>query len=215
MYNVLRNVKCCMVLYIDLNCILRIYSATQGYNVLLCCIMIKVAVGDCLVLWRGERGIWACVFKEFTLRCKETWSPIIERTYSLLLNLLTRQRLPLNKYYSNLSFLNQFCQNSFPGFSSRLHPRWRLPTLWSLWIGLPPSCIRNVGGPWAGVWPIPNKIIEEALIWTLKDSLPSKCTDYMVYMSPRLRGSSFAPLTPLDLQLWWEDRGDQTLARET
>ena len=30
---------------------------------------------------------------------------------------------------------------------------------------------------------------------------PSKCTDYMVYMSLRLRGSSFAPLTPLDLQL--------------
>ena len=104
MYNVLRNVKCCMVLYIDLNCILRIYSATQGYNVLLCCIMIKVAVGECLVLWRGERGIWACVFKEVTLRCKETWSPIIDRTYSLLLNLLTRQRLPLNKYYSNLSW---------------------------------------------------------------------------------------------------------------
>ena len=120
---------------------------------------------------RGERGIWACVFKEFTLRCKETWSPIIDRTYSLLLNLLTRQRLPLNKYYSNLSFLNQFRQNSFPAFSSRLHPRWRLPILWSLWIGLPPSCIRNVGGPWAGVWPIPNQMIEEALIWTLKDSL--------------------------------------------
>ena len=46
-----------MVLYIDLNCILRIYGATQGYNVVLCCIMIKIVVGGCLVLLKeGERG---------------------------------------------------------------------------------------------------------------------------------------------------------------
>ena len=57
MYNVLRNVKCCMVLYIDLNCILRIYGATQGYNVVLCCIMMKIVVGGCLVLLKeGGEG---------------------------------------------------------------------------------------------------------------------------------------------------------------
>ena len=48
-----------------------------------------------------------------------------------------------------------------------------------LWIGLPPSWIRIVGGPWARVWPIPNHMIEEALIWTLRDSFPTKCTDYV------------------------------------
>ena len=32
---------------------LRIYSATQEYNVVLCCIMIKVAVEGCLVLFKG------------------------------------------------------------------------------------------------------------------------------------------------------------------
>ena len=32
-----------------------------------------------------------------------------------------------------------FCQNSFPGSPLSLNPRWRLATLWSLWIGLPPS----------------------------------------------------------------------------
>ena len=47
-----------MVLYIDLNCILRIYSATQGYNVLLCCIILKVAIKGCIVLLgEEERGI--------------------------------------------------------------------------------------------------------------------------------------------------------------
>ena len=35
------------------------------------------------------------------------------------------------------------------------------------------------GGPWARVWPILNQMIEEALIWTLKDSFPKKCTDYV------------------------------------
>ena len=57
MYNVLRNVKCCMVLYIDLTRILRIYGATQGHNVVLCCIMIKIVVGGCLVLLKeGGEG---------------------------------------------------------------------------------------------------------------------------------------------------------------
>ena len=68
MYNVLRNVKCCMVLYIDLNCILRIYSATQGYNVLLCFIMIKVAVGECLVLLKGGgRGAYGRAYSRSLL----------------------------------------------------------------------------------------------------------------------------------------------------
>ena len=53
MYNVSRNVQCGMVLYMDLNCILRIYSATQGYNVVLCCIIIKVAVEGCILLLKG------------------------------------------------------------------------------------------------------------------------------------------------------------------
>ena len=33
--------------------ILRIYSATQGYNVVLCCIILKVAIKGCIVLFRG------------------------------------------------------------------------------------------------------------------------------------------------------------------
>ena len=57
MYNVLGNVKRCMVLFIDLNCILRIYGATQGYSVVLCCIMMKIVVGGCLVLLKeGGEG---------------------------------------------------------------------------------------------------------------------------------------------------------------
>ena len=34
-------------------CILRIYSATQAHNVVLCCIMIKVAVEGCILLFKG------------------------------------------------------------------------------------------------------------------------------------------------------------------
>ena len=34
-------------------CILRIYSATQGFNVVLCCIMIKVAVEGCILVFKG------------------------------------------------------------------------------------------------------------------------------------------------------------------
>ena len=55
---------------------------------------------------RVERGILACVFEEFTLRCKETWSRIIDRTCLLIMNLSSCYRLPLGKYYSNLSFPN-------------------------------------------------------------------------------------------------------------
>ena len=78
--------------------------------------------------------------------------------------------------YSALYIL--FHQNSFPRSSLRQNPRWRLPTLWSLWIGLPPSWIRDVGGPWARVRPIPNQIIG-ALTCTLKDSYPTKRSDYV------------------------------------
>ena len=41
-------------------CILRIYSVTQGFNVVLCCIMIKVAVEGCIVVFKGgeRRGYW-------------------------------------------------------------------------------------------------------------------------------------------------------------
>ena len=42
-----------MVLFVDLNCSLRINSATQGYNVALCCLMIKVAAEGCIVLLKG------------------------------------------------------------------------------------------------------------------------------------------------------------------
>ena len=35
--------------------ILRIYSATQGYNVVLCCMKIKLAVQGCI--GTGKRGI--------------------------------------------------------------------------------------------------------------------------------------------------------------
>ena len=34
---------------------------------------------------RGERGILACVFEEFTLQGKETWSRIIDGTYLLMI----------------------------------------------------------------------------------------------------------------------------------
>ena len=40
-------------------CILRIYSVTQGFNVVLCCIMIKIEVEGCiLVLKGGGRGAY-------------------------------------------------------------------------------------------------------------------------------------------------------------
>ena len=39
-----------MVLYVDLNCSLRINSATQGYNVVLCCL---IAAEGCIVLLKG------------------------------------------------------------------------------------------------------------------------------------------------------------------
>ena len=46
-----------MELCIDLNCILRIYSATPGYNVVLCCIMINVTIEGCITpLKGGGRG---------------------------------------------------------------------------------------------------------------------------------------------------------------
>ena len=35
------------------------------------------------------------------------------------------------------------------------------------------------GRSWARVWPIPSQMIEEFLIWTLQDSFPTKCTDYV------------------------------------
>ena len=88
---------------------------------------------------RGERGILACVFEEFTLRCKETWSRIIDGTCLLIMNLSSCYRLPLGKYYSNLSFPN----HCFFFSSLHLHPRCRLLNLWELWIGLPPSWIRD------------------------------------------------------------------------
>ena len=97
----------------------------------------------------------------------------MDGTCLLRINLSSCYRLPLWKYCSNLSFLN-YCM--FPGSYLRLHPRRRPPTLWSLWIYLPPSWIRDVGVPWARVWPILNQMIE-AVIWTLKDSFPTKCTD--------------------------------------
>ena len=68
-----------------------------------------------------------------------------------------------------------------------------------LWISPPLSWIRNVGGPRARVWLIPNQMIAEALIWTLKDSFPKKCTDYVA-------------------EIWRElfrVRTEQTLADET
>ena len=43
---------------------------------------------------RGERGIWACVF-EFILRCKDTWSPIIDGTRLLIMNRSSCYRLSL------------------------------------------------------------------------------------------------------------------------
>ena len=88
---------------------------------------------------RGERGILACVFEEFTLRCKETWSRIIDGTCLLIMNLSSCYRLPLWKYYSNLSFPNH-C------FFFLLCIYIRDVGYWicgSLWIGLPPSWIRD------------------------------------------------------------------------
>ena len=40
----------------------------QGYNVLLCCIMIKVAVGECLVLLKGGgRGAYGRAYSRSLL----------------------------------------------------------------------------------------------------------------------------------------------------
>ena len=48
-----------MVLYVDFSCSLRINRTTQGYIVVLCCIMIKVAVEVFIVLLKGgERGAY-------------------------------------------------------------------------------------------------------------------------------------------------------------
>ena len=48
-----------MVLYVDFSCSLRIDRATQGYIVVLCCIMIKVVVEVFIVLLKGgERGAY-------------------------------------------------------------------------------------------------------------------------------------------------------------
>ena len=46
-----RDTYCCEAF--SSYCILWIYSATQGYNVVLCCIMIKVAVEGCILLFKG------------------------------------------------------------------------------------------------------------------------------------------------------------------
>ena len=104
----------------------------------------------------------------------------MDGTCLLMINLSSCYRLPPRKY-----FLIIACQNSFSGSSLRLHPRRRLPTLWNLWIDLPPSWIRNVDRSWARVRPILNQMIEEAL----KDSFSTKCTDYVAET-----WSSFAPL---------------------
>ena len=48
-----------MVLYVDFSCSLRINRTIQGYIVVLCCIMIKVAVEVFIVLFKGrERGAY-------------------------------------------------------------------------------------------------------------------------------------------------------------
>ena len=75
---------------------------------------------------KGERGILACVFEEFTLQCKETWSRIIDGTCLLIMNLSSCYRLTLGKYYSKLSFPN----HCFFFSSLHLHPRCRLLNLW-------------------------------------------------------------------------------------
>ena len=48
-----RGTYCCEAL--SSYCILRIYSATQGYNVVLCCMMVKLAAQGCI--GTRERGI--------------------------------------------------------------------------------------------------------------------------------------------------------------
>ena len=58
--------------------------------------MIKVEVEGCILVLKGgeRRGIWACVF-EFIIRCKDTWSPIIDGTRLLIMNLSSCYRLSL------------------------------------------------------------------------------------------------------------------------
>ena len=67
------GVECCIVLYNDKSCSRGMYTGIEG---------------------RGERGIWTCVF-EFILRCKDTWSPIIDGTRLLIMNLSNCYRLSL------------------------------------------------------------------------------------------------------------------------
>ena len=80
-----RSTYCCEAL--SSYCILRIYSATQGYNVVLCCMMIKLAVEGCI--GTGKRGILECVLEE-------TWSLIIDGTCLLIMNLKLSSTISLS-----------------------------------------------------------------------------------------------------------------------
>ena len=80
-----------MVLYIDLNCILRIYGATQGYSVVLCCIMMKIVVGGCLVLLKeGGEGHRRAYSRSLLFDVRRHGVKKIDRTYLPLVNLSTR-----------------------------------------------------------------------------------------------------------------------------
>ena len=97
---------------------------------------------------RGERGILACVFEEFTLQCKETWSRIIDGTCLLIMNLSSCYRLTLGKYYSKLSFPNHCFFFFFSASTSEMSATES--------VGVCGLAFRHLGfamisGPWARV----------------------------------------------------------------
>lgn len=103
-----------------------------------------------MLLKRGERGIEACVFKEFILRCKEAWSWIMDRTCYLSSCCLP----PLRKYYSNLCFLNHCLVKT-------------------LFQGLRCVCIQD--GGYQPCWPA--AILDFLCRWTLGRSLTHSQSD--------------------------------------
>ena len=119
---------------------------------------------------RGERGIQACVFEEFTLRCRETWSPVIDRTCLLTMNLSCYYRLSLRKYYSNLSFLSYCLVKTF------------FQVLLSVCIQDGSQRLCRVCGLACRHLGFAMQVDPQmigALIWTLKDLFLTKCTDYV------------------------------------
>ena len=130
----------------------------------------------------GRGGIQACVFEEFFIRCKETWSPIIDGTCLLIMNLPGCYRLPHGKFHSKLSFPNYcFVKTLSQGLLCIYiqDDGYRLCGVCG--IGLPPSWIQ-----WTLGESLTHSQSDDVLTWTLKDSFPTKCTNYVAETQRKL-----------------------------